>query len=201
VVVWHATGSVAAEIHTMFVVGWILLIYSLHLSGFGYQTGWTSWSAWLRRRPEPARSFRPRGVYRIMRHPIYFCFLILIWAAPIVTLDRAFLIAIWTLYILVGSYLKDQRLRYYLGGRYRAYQAHVPGYPGLICGPLGRVRSDARALAELKRQSSAKRAVMMRAMTKELRCRSPSVISRPTAQGTGCRSHFHRPPPHVDSRS
>ena len=39
----------------------------------------------------------------------------------------------------VGSYLKDERLTYYLGDRYRDYQSRVSGYPGIWFGPLGRV--------------------------------------------------------------
>ena len=54
------------------------------------------------------------------------------------TLDRALLTGLLTTYIFIGSCLKDRRLLFYLGDRYRRYQAHVPGYP-LAPGPLGRV--------------------------------------------------------------
>jgi protein-S-isoprenylcysteine O-methyltransferase Ste14 len=74
-----------------------------------------------------------------MRHPVYLSFLGLIWFVPTVTLDRALLIAVWTVYVFVGSYLKDRRLQHYLGPTYREYQARVPGYPGMIAGPLARV--------------------------------------------------------------
>jgi protein-S-isoprenylcysteine O-methyltransferase Ste14 len=204
VVIWQATGIAAPAIRTVFVAGWFLLVYSLHLSGFGYQTGWTPWWYWFRRRPVPSRTFRPRGAYRIMRHPIYFCFLILIWAAPTITLDRAMLIAVWTVYILVGSYLKDQRLKNYLGVRYRAYQAQVPGYPGLVSGPLGRVswdrngarnerkrggllaaRVDTQRPAVLRRQSSVQRAALSRAIIKGLRRQSLSSVSTVTRTSAG----------------
>ncbi len=138
-VVWQATGRGAIAVDVAFAAGWPALIYSLYLSGLGYQTGWTAWWHWMRRLPEPRRQFRPRSAYRIMRHPVYLCFLGLIWFVPTVTLDRAVLIAIWTGYVFVGSYLKDRRLGYYLGTRYRKYQARVPGYPGMIFGPLARV--------------------------------------------------------------
>ena len=61
------------------------------------------------------------------------------WFTPTVTLDRAVLIVIWTTYTLIGSWLKDRRLEFYLGSSYREYAAKVPGYPGMIFGPLGRL--------------------------------------------------------------
>ena len=61
------------------------------------------------------------------------------WFVPVVTVDRAVLIVCWTAYIYIGSVLKDRRLAHYLGDDYRAYQARVPGYPGMPLGPLARV--------------------------------------------------------------
>jgi hypothetical protein len=55
------------------------------------------------------------------------------------TLDHAVLTGVWTVYIFIGSYLKDRRLTHYLGDAYRAYQAKVPGYPLVPFGPLGKV--------------------------------------------------------------
>jgi methanethiol S-methyltransferase len=148
VVVWHATGWAATAIEFAFGGAWLTLFYSLHLSGLGYQTGWTPWRCWVRGEPAPRRQFRPRSAYLIMRHPVYLSFLGLIWFAPIVTLDRALLIAVWTVYVFVGSYLKDRRLQYYLGPTYREYQARVPGYPGMIVGPLARIPWVERGAAE-----------------------------------------------------
>jgi protein-S-isoprenylcysteine O-methyltransferase Ste14 len=44
------------------------------------------------------------------------------------TSDRALLVAIWTVYIFLGSYLKDLRLIHYVGDAYREYRAGVPAY-------------------------------------------------------------------------
>ena len=62
-----------------------------------------------------------------------------VWFTPTVTLDRAMLIAIWTAYIFIGSWLKDRRLEFFLGEWYREYETEVPGYPGMLFGPLGRL--------------------------------------------------------------
>lgn len=121
-----------------FYGAWVGLFYSLYLSGLGYQTGLTPWWYWLRRQPQPRRQFEIRSLYRWLRHPIYLSFLGLIWFTPRMTWDHVLLTTIWTTYIFIGSYLKDERLAYYLGDSYRRYQEQVVGYPLMFFGPLGR---------------------------------------------------------------
>jgi hypothetical protein len=74
----------------------------------------------------------------LLRHPVYLSFLGLIWFTPVMTFDHAVLTGIWTVYIFIGSILKDERLRYYLGESYAGYMSQVAGYPGIFIGPLGR---------------------------------------------------------------
>lgn len=135
---WDLHGVSSLAMRVGFVASWIGLFYSLSLSGFGYQTGWTQWLYWLRREELPRRGLVDRGAYRWLRHPAYLSFLGLIWFTPRMTLDHAILTGTWTLYIYVGSVLKDRRLAYYLRDEYRAYASRVPGYPGIWMGPLAR---------------------------------------------------------------
>jgi hypothetical protein len=137
--IWRLGGTAEWVVRVAFLACWPLLIYSLSLTGLGYQTGWTPWWAWVRGRKPPRRNFEPRGLYHILRHPVYLSFLGLIWFVPTMTLDRAVLTGVWTVYIFVGSYWKDQRLVHYIGAPYRLYQSKVSGYPFLPIGPLGRV--------------------------------------------------------------
>lgn len=140
VVLWRAPPPFAAVVTWCFFGSWAALLYSLHLTGLGWQTGLTPWWHWVRRHPVPKRGFVERGVYRVLRHPVYLSFLGLIWFTPVITLDRAVLIAVWSGYIFVGSVLKDRRLLHFLGAAYRDYQARVPGYPGMPFGPLARLK-------------------------------------------------------------
>jgi protein-S-isoprenylcysteine O-methyltransferase Ste14 len=137
-VVWQLSGTSAAGVRAGFYASWVALFYSLSISGLGYQTGLTPWWYWLRRQPAPRRQFVPRGAYRWLRHPIYLSFLGLIWFTPTMTWDHALLTLVWTAYILVGSYLKDERMAFYVGDEYRRYQARVAGYPLVFWGPLAR---------------------------------------------------------------
>lgn len=137
VVLWDCQRPWRWGLQLGFYVSWVALFYSLALSGLGYQTGWTPWWSWVRGAAPRRRSFEERGLYRWFRHPIYLSFLGLIWFTPHMTLDHAVLTGIWTVYIGVGSWLKDRRLEQLLGAKYREYESRVPGYPGLNSGPLG----------------------------------------------------------------
>jgi len=147
VVVWRWPGAAGTAVAWGFVASWGALFYSLHLTGLGWQTGFTPWWRWVRRQPPPRRGFAERGAYRLLRHPVYLSFLGLVWLTPVVTLDRAVLVAVWTPSIAVGSVLKDRRLLFFMGDEYRSYMARVPGYPGMPAGPLARVPAGPPPLA------------------------------------------------------
>jgi methanethiol S-methyltransferase len=137
-VVWDAAGTATLGVRGAFYLSWGALFYSLSLSGFGYQTGWTQWWYWFRRERAPARELVDRGALRWMRHPVYLSFLGLIWFTPCMTADRLLLAGVWSVYITVGSMLKDWRSTHYIGDGYREYASRVAGYPGVFFGPLGK---------------------------------------------------------------
>lgn len=143
IVIWEFDGVARTALMGGFYSSWGLLVYSLSLTGLGYQTGLTPWWYWLRRQPQPRRRFEPRGIYLWIRHPVYLSVLGLIWCTPRMTLDHAVLTGIWTLYIFVGSYMKDERLAHFYGETYRDYQRRVTGYPLFVMGPLGYRRQSA----------------------------------------------------------
>ncbi len=137
-VLWDLTGLPAGLMLAGFYGSWIALLYSISLTGLGYQTGWTQWLHWYRGQRLPRRPFQAAGAYHLLRHPVYLSFLGLIWFTPVMTLDHAVLTGVWTVYIFVGSVLKDRRLLHYLGPSYADYMQRVPGYPGMPAGPLAR---------------------------------------------------------------
>ena len=139
IVVWAWPQGAAPWVVMAFIAAWVFLLWSLHLTGLGYQTGFTPWWQWVWGLKPQKREFVTRGAYLFLRHPVYLAFLGLVWLTPVVTLDRAVLIVVWTAYIYVGSVLKDSRLLLFIGKPYREYQSRVPGYPGIPLGPLARL--------------------------------------------------------------
>jgi methanethiol S-methyltransferase len=152
---WSLKGIGAQVVQAGFLGSWAALLYSLSLTGLGYQTGLTEWLHWVRRLPLPRREFHARGAYRWLRHPVYLSFLGLLWFAPTMTADHALLTGVWTVYIFVGSWLKDLRLTFYLGDNYRRYAEQVPGYPFIPLGPLARLPRSAPDAEPVPRRRAA----------------------------------------------
>lgn len=140
IVLWNFDGQMNIVMLVGFYGSWGALFYSLYLTGMGYQTGFLPWAYWVAGRKPPLRKFDPQGCYRWMRHPVYLSFLGLIWFTPIMTLDHALLTLVWTVYIFLGSFLKDRRLLHYIGQPYREYASRVVGFPIIGFGPWGKLR-------------------------------------------------------------
>jgi protein-S-isoprenylcysteine O-methyltransferase Ste14 len=72
------------------------------------------------------------GLYGIVRHPLYFFGLVLIWLTPYMTdLILAFNIAA-SLYLILGTIPEERKLVALYGREYEAYQKKVPRIiPGL----------------------------------------------------------------------
>jgi methanethiol S-methyltransferase len=82
--------------------------------------------AHLHGRPERAPSFVIRGPYRWVRHPLYFCVLVLIWSNPSLTADRLLFNVLWTAWIWIGTALEEADLVADFGDAYREYRRKVP---------------------------------------------------------------------------
>ncbi|MCA9039937.1 MAG: hypothetical protein KDA65_06255 [Planctomycetaceae bacterium] len=152
-VIWQLNGNAAIGATLLFYGAWGSLLYSLSLTGLGYQTGLTQWWYWLTKTKQPHREFAPHSLYRFLRHPVYLSFMGLLWFTPFMTLDRLLLAVLWSIYIFIGSYLKDERLAFYIGAPYRNYQRQVAGYPFFFFGPLGKL-SPAPQISPIKKQQA-----------------------------------------------
>lgn len=67
-----------------------------------------------------------KGPYRWVRHPLYFFLIILIWSYPVLTIDRLLFNIMWSIWIIIGTYLEDRDLHREFGSQYSAYSAQVP---------------------------------------------------------------------------
>jgi protein-S-isoprenylcysteine O-methyltransferase Ste14 len=66
------------------------------------------------------------GPYLWVRHPLYFCFLVLIWSGAGLTSDRLLFNVLWTAWICIGALLEEIDLSAQFGDAYREYRRKVP---------------------------------------------------------------------------
>ena len=74
--------------------------------------------------PQPI-SFVVKGPYQVVRHPLYFFMMIMIWASPDLTIDRLLFNVLWTIWIIIGTVLEEHDLIDVFGDEYREYQKRV----------------------------------------------------------------------------
>jgi protein-S-isoprenylcysteine O-methyltransferase Ste14 len=75
---------------------------------------------------EQPSPFVIRGPYRWVRHPLYFCVLVLFWMNPDLTSDRLLFNVLWTIWVFVATTLEESDLLAEFGDTYREYQRKVP---------------------------------------------------------------------------
>ena len=66
------------------------------------------------------------GPYKWSRHPLYLFLIIIIWACPVLTMDRLIFNIMWTFWIVIGTYLEDRDLHREFGSQYLEYSSRVP---------------------------------------------------------------------------
>jgi protein-S-isoprenylcysteine O-methyltransferase Ste14 len=78
-------------------------------------------------RPEPAQDGQlvARGTYRVVRHPIYLGWVLLVWAAPDMTMGRLVFAIISTSYLVVAVPFEERSLRRRFGPSYDDYRRQV----------------------------------------------------------------------------
>jgi methanethiol S-methyltransferase len=67
-----------------------------------------------------------KGLYRIVRHPLYFLGLVVVWLNPFMTINRMTLSVGLTIYVVIGAFFEEKRLEKYFGDDYRNYKSRTP---------------------------------------------------------------------------
>jgi len=124
--VWHLRGLGAGTLAALYAIGWVVALGSTfminHFDLFGLRQAYLPARGAVYR-PTP---FTERGLYRWIRHPLMAGFVIIFWAAPVMTAGHLLFAAAATGYILLGITFEERDARRDLGQAYRAYQERVP---------------------------------------------------------------------------
>jgi protein-S-isoprenylcysteine O-methyltransferase Ste14 len=127
VVVWsvgRSGGKLALQ--ALFAAGWLIVLVTTflisHFDLFGLRQTWH----YFRGRDYEPLAFVTPGPYRWVRHPLYIGWLIVFWAAPLMTLGHlAFALGL-TVYILVAIRFEERDLLDAYGETYARYREEVP---------------------------------------------------------------------------
>lgn len=126
-IVWQvqSTGARIA-MQVICATGWLIVLASTflinHFDLFGLRQVWLH----LRRQPYTPLRFRTPVLYRHVRHPLYFGWLLAFWATPVMSAAHLLFAGLATAYILVAIRFEERDLMRIHGEDYRAYRERVP---------------------------------------------------------------------------
>ncbi len=125
--IWDFSESyVGALFFGLSLFGWGMLLISTFLINHFDLFGLRQVYQYTRNEKLGHISFRTPALYRYVRHPIYFSFLMIFWFAPVMTLGHLIFAAGMTGYILIGIYHEEKDLISMFGKNYLAYREKVP---------------------------------------------------------------------------
>ncbi len=110
----------------VYMFGWAMIVVSTlqinHLHLFGLQQVWYAY----KEQEVPSSEFVTPGMYKWVRHPLYVGWLIVLWAAPTMSVAHLLFAVGLTVYILVAIRFEERDLEHEFGHKYRMYQRSVP---------------------------------------------------------------------------
>jgi methanethiol S-methyltransferase len=125
--IWRFEQPVAlAAAYAIFATGWMLVVtatYQInHFELFGLRQVWLN----FRGESRGAIEFGTPGLYRYVRHPLYFGMLLAFWSTPVMTVTHLLFALGTTAYILVAIRFEERDLLTEHGADYAQYQEAVP---------------------------------------------------------------------------
>jgi protein-S-isoprenylcysteine O-methyltransferase Ste14 len=127
-IIWNADNApVRYGLTALYFAGWIIVLLSTFMINHFDLFGLRQVFYYFRNRPAGETSFKTNWLYRIIRHPIMFGFLVAFWATPVMTVGHLLFAVTTTAYILMAiKFLEERDLAKSLGEPYRKYQRNVP---------------------------------------------------------------------------
>jgi methanethiol S-methyltransferase len=126
-VIWQAGGAASRVIILcLYATGWIVVLVATFLTShfdlFGLRQTWLR----FQNRAYVPLAFESRGLYRLVRHPLYVGWLLVFWSAPTMTAAHLIFSVATTAYILVAIQFEERDLVAVHGEKYTRYQRAVP---------------------------------------------------------------------------
>lgn len=126
VIWWHAEGWAFWGVCTAYAAAWLLLLKASFDAGAEVQSGALGWMSLLARIAPRFPDMPTRGLFRVIRQPIYVAFALTLWTVPVWTPDQLLLAVSFTTYCLLAPCLKERRFAARYGSRFSRYKEQVP---------------------------------------------------------------------------
>jgi methanethiol S-methyltransferase len=126
-VIWHVQNTAAANLLiAVSLLGWVATVLSSfminHFELLGLEQVWHHL-----RGTEPKKiTFKQRGFYKYVRHPLMLGFLVFFWVTPYMTASHLLFAALFTTYVLIGIRFEERDLMKYHPHDYGKYKKAVP---------------------------------------------------------------------------
>jgi protein-S-isoprenylcysteine O-methyltransferase Ste14 len=125
-VIWNFSGSARLCVVGLYLSGWALLLYTTflidHFDLFGLKQVWRRLGNKVYRAP----AFRTPALYKLVRHPLYVGWLVIFWAAPVMTVAHLIFALMTTTYILIAIRWEERDLVTAYGAAYVDYRDRTP---------------------------------------------------------------------------
>ena len=126
IVWWRAEGPLFWAITAAYGASWLILLKASFDAGAEVQSGALGWMSLLARIKPVFPDMPTRGLFRLIRQPIYVAFALTLWTVPVWTPDQFALAVSFTAYCLIAPRLKERRFAARYGDRFAQYRAAVP---------------------------------------------------------------------------
>ena len=124
--IWNVeSASGRLVLNALYAAGWIVVLAATflinHFDLFGLRQVWL----YLRGRKYTPLAFRTPGMYRLVRHPLYFGWLMVFWSTPTMTAAHLVFAIATTAYIFAAIQFEERDLVKF-HGEYTEYRRRVP---------------------------------------------------------------------------
>ena len=119
------------------LASWALLSISSIQAGYKVQTGSLGWTSVYQGKEPIFPDMPTRGMFSIIRQPIYLSFSLVLWTSPQMSVDLFIVALSYSLYCYFGPMLKEKRFYRIYGNQFTEYQERVPYYLPLISRYVG----------------------------------------------------------------
>jgi len=123
---WRADGAALWVICGLSAVAWLMLSWASIDAGAEVQSGALGWLSLMQKITPKFPDMPTRGLFAVIRQPIYVSFALTTWFVPVWTPDQLALASVLTAYCLAAPRLKERRFARRYGADFDHYKRAVP---------------------------------------------------------------------------